>query len=132
MGACGFVAVQYDEEIDDDRVLAEHIDYFKEITSIRAELIAIYNALNWARTQEGKKRIFTDSRYCADGFGEWMHIWKKNDWKKKGGEEAAHADIWKRIYKLRNAVAQVHWVKAHSGNQWNDYIDRKVTIRKDG
>jgi ribonuclease HI len=124
-GACGYVAIQHDE------IIAEHIEFFQQATSIRAELVAMFNALTWARTKEGKKTIFTDSRYCADGFNNWMHIWRKNDWKKANGQEVSHADVWRRIYRIRNA-AGVRWIKAHSGNVWNEYIDRKVTIRKDG
>ena len=125
IGACGFVAVKQDE------IVAEFIEHFPSCTSIRAELLAIYNALQWARIKEGRKVIYTDSRYCSDGFNMWMHNWKVKNWIKGDGKEVAHKDIWGKIYKLRN-VATIRWVKAHSGNKWNEYIDRKVTIRKDG
>jgi len=92
-----------------------------ETTNNRMELMAAIMALE---TLERPSRItvVTDSAYVKDGITKWIHGWKRNGWKKKGGLK--NVELWQRL----DAAQACHdvtweWVKGHAGHPENERAD---------
>lgn len=44
--------------------------------------------------------IFTDNKNVISGWNcGWIHRWNASDWKNAKGEDVAHVQLWKSIYK---------------------------------
>lgn len=109
--------------------------YEKDTTNQRMEMLAIIKALRTATQLSDKPvnvLIVSDSRYCIDGITQWSHNWKRNGWRKSGGE-IKNLDLWKRMYDLvynKHLVVEFKWVKGHSGDHYNDIADELATSAK--
>lgn len=68
--------------------------------------------------------IRTDSRFVIDGCTKWMGAWKQKGWRKKDGQVVKNQDLWVELSELleRNVV-HFAWVKGHSGDEMNTYVD---------
>jgi ribonuclease HI len=94
-------------------------------TNNRMELKAAIKAL---KSIEIKKPIilYTDSQYLKKGVMEWMENWKSRNWKRKGGK-LANVDLWKELSKETEKHSITwRWVKAHTGDKYNEQVDRKA------
>jgi len=94
-------------------------------TNNRMELIAAIEAL---QSIEIEKPIilYTDSQYLKKGVMEWMENWKLRNWKRKGGK-LANVDLWKELSKETEKHSITwRWVKAHTGDKYNEQVDRKA------
>ncbi|MDP5086296.1 MAG: ribonuclease HI [Yoonia sp.] len=92
-----------------------------ETTNNRMELLAAIAALE-TLDRSTKLTVVTDSAYVKDGITKWIHGWKRNGWKKKGGLK--NVDLWQRL----DAAAARHdvtweWVKGHAGHPENERAD---------
>ncbi len=92
-----------------------------ETTNNRMELLAAITALE-TLNKPTKVTVVTDSAYVKDGITKWIHSWKRNGWKKKGGLK--NVDLWQRL----DAAAARHdvtweWVKGHAGHPENERAD---------
>ena len=96
-----------------------------ETTNNRMELMAAIMALE---TLERPSRItvVTDSAYVKDGITKWIHGWKRNGWKKKGGLK--NVELWQRLdaAQARHDVTW-EWVKGHAGHPENERADELAT-----
>ena len=92
-----------------------------ETTNNRMELMAAIMALE---TLERPSRItvVTDSAYVKDGITKWIHGWKRNGWKKKGGLK--NVELWQRLdaAQARHDVTW-EWVRGHAGHPENERAD---------
>ena len=95
-----------------------------ETTNNRMELLATINALQALR-QRCQVDLFTDSQYVRQGILNWIHRWKKNNWRTAGKKAVKNQDLWQELDRQteRHAV-QWHWVKGHAGNPGNERADR--------
>ncbi|MDQ7085559.1 MAG: ribonuclease H family protein [Sulfurovum sp.] len=99
--------------------------YTKDGTNNTAELHALYQALHFAKEQK-EALIYSDSKYSIDCITVWAYGWKRNGWKKKGGEIknlALIQSIHSLYDTLKNKVKIKH-VKGHSGVEGNELADR--------
>ncbi len=92
-----------------------------ETTNNRMELLAAITALE-TLDRPTKLTVVTDSAYVKDGITKWIHGWKRNGWKKKGGLK--NVELWQRL----DAAAARHdvtweWVKGHAGHPENERAD---------
>ncbi|MGJ8622875.1 MAG: ribonuclease HI [Yoonia sp.] len=92
-----------------------------ETTNNRMELLAAITALE-TLDRPTRLTLVTDSAYVKDGITKWIHGWKRNGWKKKGGLK--NVDLWQRL----DAAAARHdvtweWVKGHAGHPENEKAD---------
>lgn len=127
IGAFGFIVLK-DKKVD--LVFARRK---AQTTNIRMELNAIKHALLYIKKRNIKKAIiYTDSEYCSKGYTEWMHKWFVNNWHKDNGNLIKNISLWKEIhtlfnyFKLNNIKCEVEWVRGHSNNKYNNYIDNIV------
>jgi ribonuclease HI len=95
----------------------------KNTTNNRMELMAPIMALKKIK-KKSEITIFTDSKYVKDGITDWIKKWKQNNWKSANKKPVKNKDLW---VKLDNACLKHKitwkWVKAHSGNKYNNLVD---------
>ena len=104
-----------------------------DTTNNRMELTAALKALS--SLKEGSTIVlYTDSEYLKRGISEWMPNWRTRNWKRKGGK-LANVDLWKALDKaIDRHNIDWQWVKGHSGNRYNQRVDRlaKNAMRNGG
>ncbi len=95
-----------------------------DTTNNRMELTAVIEALRHLNERRSVE-VFTDSQYVQLGISQWIHSWKKSNWKRGKAGSVKNVDLWKELDRL-NQFHDVkwHWVKAHSGTPWNEYVDQ--------
>lgn len=92
-------------------------------TNNEMEIKAIIECIKYVRHFFGDEEIiiYSDSKYCVNGFSSWMHGWFAKGWKKPGGP-IKNLELWKELYSASYKV-KLKWVKGHSGNPMNDFVD---------
>jgi ribonuclease HI len=94
-----------------------------QTTNNRMELTAAVQAFK-ALKRSCRVDFFTDSEYLKRGITEWLPIWRKRNWRRRGGA-LANVDLWQE---LDGAIGQNeirwHWVRGHAGNVANERVDR--------
>ena len=72
--------------------------------------------------------IFTDSTYLKNGITLWIKNWEKNGWKSANKNPIKNKDLWVKLSKLvEKQSISWKWVKAHSGNKFNELADKLAT-----
>lgn len=106
-------------------VIHEYASHETESTNNRMEITAAIEGFRYLdKFLEGKRKeyiinIYTDSVYLKNGATTWSHSWVK-----KGFEGIKNADLWEELYSVqRKFNFHYHWVRAHSGNPMNEYVD---------
>lgn len=96
------------------------------VTNQSAELLALIIALLVAG--EGDS-IFSDSKYCVQGFNEWLDNWKRNAWRNSSKKLVANQDLWMLVDELKaiRPRVSVEHVAGHSGIKGNEHSDRLAT-----
>ncbi len=113
---------------DKNRPILLYGDYNSMGTNNTAELNALFKALQIASEyeQEVDITILSDSKYSIDSITIWAYNWKKNGWKKKGGE-IKNLEIIKLAHGLYDEIKDfitIKHVKGHSGVEGNELADR--------
>lgn len=100
-------------------------------TNQRAELTAFILALTYCAdnpTLSSSYIIYTDSKYCKDGYQSWLNNWIKRDWTNAKGQPVKNQDLWRQVLVLKEHLefvdVSVEWVKGHSKNPGNEGADR--------
>lgn len=92
-----------------------------ELTATVEALLALTRVTTLS-TKEVK--LYTDSKYVIQGITEWIHGWKRNNWKTSAGTDVSNKEIWEQ---LDAVVAQfkIEWlyVPGHSGFAGNERCD---------
>lgn len=130
--AYGYVVLSEAEEI-----LHETVGTWEKSTNQRAELQAIVSALQWVNglTQDLKRplrvTVYSDSQYAIKCLSEWWPKWERQGWMRKVKGKAfpvKNLDIIKAgVEAQRHQKVVFQWVKGHSGNKWNEYVDQMVS-----
>jgi ribonuclease HI len=92
-------------------------------TNNRMELLAAISALE-ALSRPSEVTIVTDSAYVKNGVTEWIHAWKRKNWRTAGGSPVKNVELWQRL----EAAALPHkvtwrWIKGHAGHAENERAD---------
>tara|TARA_B100000401_G_C52808626_1_gene722422 strand:- start:2163 stop:2597 length:435 start_codon:yes stop_codon:yes gene_type:complete len=96
-------------------------------TNNRMELTAVIEALKYLKCKSNIN-LFTDSKYVMQGIEEWIHNWKKNNWKTSKKEPVKNKELWIELDKLVSLHnIQWKWVKGHSGDYGNERADYLAT-----
>ncbi|MBT87566.1 MAG: ribonuclease HI [Gammaproteobacteria bacterium] len=68
--------------------------------------------------------LYTDSKYVMDGITQWIHKWKKNNWRTASKKDVKNKELWQQLDNLIHFhEVQWHWVKGHSGDAGNEMAD---------
>ena len=95
-----------------------------ETTNNRMELIAIIQALE-SVPKDSSLQIFTDSKYVINGIELWIKKWKTNNWIGSNKKKVKNKDLWVKLDVLSSQFQITwKWVKGHSGNTYNEEVDR--------
>lgn len=92
-------------------------------TNNRMELMAAIAALT-ALKEPCRVVLTTDSQYVRQGITQWLHNWKKNNWRTASKQPVKNVDLWQRLDEQagRHQI-DWHWVKGHSGHRENEMAD---------
>ncbi|CAG8998203.1 MAG: Ribonuclease HI [Candidatus Celerinatantimonas neptuna] len=96
---------------------------FRLTTNNRMELLAAIVGL------ETLKRpchviLTTDSQYVRQGVTQWIHNWKKRNWKTASKQPVKNVDLWKRLDQAtQRHTIDWRWVKGHNGHPQNERCD---------
>ncbi|WP_336011274.1 DNA polymerase III subunit epsilon [Acinetobacter calcoaceticus] len=97
-----------------------------DTTNNRMELTAAIEGVSFCPT-DAHLIIWTDSNYVKQGITEWIHGWKKKNWK-----DVKNPDLWQKLDAVcagRNI--EWHWIKGHAGHAGNEMADELANIGAD-
>jgi ribonuclease HI/DNA polymerase-3 subunit epsilon len=107
-----------------DSQTAEFCGGEPETTNNRMELMAAIEGLARTDTQT-PVTVWTDSSYVQKGISEWIHGWKKKNWRKSDGGAVKNADLWQKLDQLsQNRKIDWRWIKGHAGHAGNEKADQ--------
>ncbi len=92
-------------------------------TNNRMELLAAISALE-ALKRGTAITVITDSAYVKNGVTEWIHAWKRKNWRTAGGSPVKNVELWQRLEEAqaRHRV-DWQWIKGHAGHPENERAD---------
>jgi ribonuclease HI len=97
------------------------------------EVLAVIDALR--ENPEGPVEIVSDSNYVVKCFHDKWHVgWLRRGWKNSQGQPVANRDLWEELFALTLDVERpitFSWVKGHSGDTMNDFVDALATEAAD-
>jgi ribonuclease HI len=83
----------------------------------------------------GPIEIVSDSTYVVNCFRDrWYEGWRRRSWKNTQGKPVANRDLWEPLIALataQGADVAFTWVKGHSGDTMNDFVDELATRAAD-
>ena len=102
-------------------------------TNQRMEVLAVIEALR--DNAEGPIEIVSDSSYVVKCFNDkWYVGWRRRGWKNSTGQPVANRDLWEQLFALvldQPRAITFTWVKGHSGDPMNDFVDLLATEAAD-
>ncbi len=102
-------------------------------TNQRMELQAVIEALR--SNPDGDVEIVSDSMYVVKCFNDRWHAgWLRRGWKNSQGQPVANRDLWEDLFALTfdgDRSISFTWVKGHSGDRGNDFVDELATAAAD-
>ena len=107
---------------------AEHKLYGGEAqtTNNRMELTAAIEGILFCPT-DAKLVIWTDSNYVKQGITEWIHGWKKKNWK-----DVKNPDLWQKLDAVcQGREIEWNWIKGHAGHAGNEMADQLANVGAD-
>lgn len=124
-GAFGYVILAEGE------LIKEFSQFEVGITNNQMELTGVSDALQFLLDSGlvgNEVIIYSDSQYVVKGMNEWSKNWKRNSWK-KGLSPIPNAEYWKFLDKIAGKFPNLTftWVRGHSDNEWNNYVDELCT-----
>ncbi|MEB3753738.1 DNA polymerase III subunit epsilon [Acinetobacter sp. MD2(2019)] len=95
-------------------------------TNNRMELTAAIEGI-LACNVDAKLIIWTDSKYVKDGITQWIHGWKKKNWK-----DVKNPDLWQKLDQVcHGREIEWNWVKGHAGHAGNEMADHLANLGAD-
>lgn len=114
--------------VADGKVVAEDHGSEAHTTNNRMELTALIAGLKMVPA-DTSVTLYTDSQLVVNIVTKWAEGWKERGWKKKSTGPIANLELVKEAYEVsrQRPEVTVQWIKAHSGNRWNEYADALAT-----
>ena len=112
----------------DNQMVAQDYGSEGHTTNNRMELRAMIAGLEMI-PGETPTNVYTDSQLVVNIITKWAEGWKAKGWKKKSPGPIANLELVQEAYQLarEKPLANIQWIKAHSGNRWNEYADALAT-----
>ena len=78
--------------------------------------------------------VYSDSAYCVNCYVQkWYRKWLANGWKTSGRQPVANRTLWEQLIPFfESEKFTFQKVKAHSGNYWNEKVDKMAVEVKYG
>lgn len=125
-GAWAFIVVHPDGREEN------HCQSYEAVTNNKMELCAALEALDYivksAATKDKQAyALISDSAYVVNGCNSWRHTWKLKKWK-----GVKNLPLWLAVDALLDTIEQmgifltVSWVRGHSGDEYNEKVDKLV------
>ena len=102
-----------------------------ELTAFLKALLEVERLLKSKRiTHKDVIEIYSDSAYVVNAINNnWVETWKENGWRTKKNEEIKNKKLWMKTYVIMKSLTKnidivVKKVRGHSGNTFNDLVDR--------
>lgn len=97
-----------------------------QTTNNRMELSAAIEGILFC-PKDAKLIIWTDSNYVKQGITEWIHGWKKKNWK-----DVKNPDLWKELdAACQGREIEWNWIKGHAGHAGNEMADHLANLGVD-
>ena len=97
-----------------------------QTTNNRMELTAAIEGILFCPT-DAKLVIWTDSNYVKQGITEWIHGWKKKNWK-----DVKNPDLWQKLDAVcQGREIEWNWIKGHAGHAGNEMADQLANVGAD-
>jgi len=99
-------------------------------TNQRMEITGALEALRAIGTEGGSAvlTVMSDSSYVVKCFQDrWWEGWLRRGWRNAAGKPVANRDLWEPLLReVLETDRQIvfRWVKGHSGERWNDFVDQ--------
>ncbi|WP_017402417.1 DNA polymerase III subunit epsilon [Acinetobacter sp. TG19627] len=94
-----------------------------DTTNNRMELTAAIEGVSFCPT-DAHLIIWTDSNYVKQGITEWIHGWKKKNWK-----DVKNPDLWQKLDAVcANREIEWNWIKGHAGHAGNEMADQLANL----
>ncbi|WP_180178026.1 DNA polymerase III subunit epsilon [Acinetobacter sp. YH01005] len=94
-----------------------------ETTNNRMELTAAIEGIQHCPS-DAKLIIWTDSNYVKQGITEWIHGWKKKNWK-----DVKNPGLWKLLdATCQGREIEWNWIKGHAGHPGNEMADQLANL----
>ncbi|MGH9047070.1 MAG: ribonuclease H family protein [Acidimicrobiales bacterium] len=103
-------------------------------TNQRMEITAALEALgSIAKFDAGSPlTVISDSTYVVKCFQDrWWEGWLRRGWRNSQGKPVANQDLWQPLMRLALETEReivFKWVKGHSGDRWNDFVDQLAVV----
>lgn len=102
----------------------------RNTTNNRMELLAVIQALA-ALKRPCSVALYLDSQYVRQGITEWIHGWKKKNWRTAAGQPVKNVELWQQLDELAHRGGHRiswHWVKGHAGDPGNERADALANL----
>ncbi len=111
----------------DGEIISQSYGEAEDTTNNRMELRALLGALELVPLGTPAV-VWSDSKLCVDTVTTWAAGWARRGWKRKTGP-VKNLDLVRPLYEGFRArpELELRWIKAHSGNRWNEYADSLST-----
>jgi ribonuclease HI len=101
-------------------------------TNQRMEIRAVIEAL---KSIPGDVAVVSDSNYVVKCFHDrWYLGWRRRGWRNTQGKPVANRELWEELLDLAlddGRSVTFEWVKGHSGDAMNDFVDALATRAAD-
>ena len=107
--------------------------HHEHTTNQRMEVLAVIEALG--AFPEEDVEIVSDSTYVVKCFQDKWHVgWLRRGWKNSQGQPVSNRDLWETLIPMvleSQRTVTFSWVKGHSGDPMNDFVDLLATEAAD-
>ena len=105
----------------DNKIIAERKESESNTTSNRMEYKAFIASVLEHVNDYDELHIFSDSQLLVNTFNSWMHKWSLAKRAKRANLDLV--EMLEIIYEQFGHKIKLQWVRGHSGNVWNEYVD---------
>ncbi len=99
-----------------------------QTTNNRMELRAAVEGLKLLK-ERCSVAITTDSEYVRKGITEWIHGWKRNNWRTSDKKPVKNQDLWQELdAQVGRHDATWKWVKGHADHPDNNRCDELAVM----
>lgn len=100
-------------------------DYYVSEPDTTNNRMALRSAIRGLGALKRPSRVvfYSDSNYLILGMKEWVHAWGARGWRRKGGR-IENLELWADLVRVaRRHTIEWRWVRGHSGDPKNEYVN---------